>query len=224
MSDIKRTRTTASGSSERPAFATELDPPRTVSNATFAQRRRCQLGVWASARTDISRRKPAFIPSTPHYSRQVFLLDGDRLVEVDLRTRGVRTLHESPGMTSVAIIQEPILPPGHDETEHKGSKTNQVCTQKSRLIPEIAVRSQDLVVVINPATGNKREFTLPKDPRAILTAYLIPGDKLVGRTSNDNCRRRPPRRNRRAWLTSDGRVNSRETPHNRARVILSGKR
>ena len=44
----------------------------------------------------------------------VFLLDGDRLVEVDLRTRGVRTLHESPGMTSVAVIQEPILPPAND--------------------------------------------------------------------------------------------------------------
>jgi hypothetical protein len=102
----------------------------------------------------------------------VYLIDGDKLLEIDLRDRSVRTVLQSPGMESVGIMT--VGPAQSNDTEPAPGE------EKHKSSARLAVRMPDHVLVMNPITDKRQEFTIPYSLREeSLTAYSLPQGQLL---------------------------------------------
>jgi hypothetical protein len=95
----------------------------------------------------------------------LFLIDGDKLMEIDLRERSVRPIFESKGLVSVTMLLEQKAAAAEDEI---------------RQVPRVAARTRDRIVVLDPPTGVLREYALPEQAREkSLQIYPLLDDQLV---------------------------------------------
>ncbi len=79
----------------------------------------------------------------------VFVIDGDRLREINLRERTVREVFTAPDLVSVGVLTESTSPPSAEPQAPNDSKT----------ISRVAVRTGDSIVVLDPSVG--REARIP---------------------------------------------------------------
>ncbi len=92
----------------------------------------------------------------------VYMIDEDRLLEIDLRKRSVRTLRESPDMISVGILTGMELLEDSSEEVKRG------------IFSRLAIRTTDGVILFDPPTGNQHEFSLPKElAEAAISVYSL---------------------------------------------------
>ncbi len=97
----------------------------------------------------------------------VFLIDGDQLLEIDLQGRTVQTLHEAPHMRSVGIL--PQLP-----AEVAAKPDN------PRVDNQLAIRTADRILILDPPTGAVREYALPESLRdETLRVFAVGGKRLL---------------------------------------------
>jgi hypothetical protein len=124
-----------------------------------------------------------------------FLIDGDRLLEINLRTHNVRSVLESPGMLNVGIIWEQPAATEEDAAQQAEAQAAQKGTANRRLPPmitRVAVRLTDRIVVLDPATKENREFVLPESLRGRpMMAYVIRPNQLFIQSWQSDFRRGP---------------------------------
>jgi hypothetical protein len=91
----------------------------------------------------------------------VFLISGDRLMEVDLEERTVREVIDSPGLVSVKTGYRALaeLPPEDAE-------------KFPRRTASLLLRMVDRVVVLDALTGERREYQLPGPLRSRFFDFL----------------------------------------------------
>jgi hypothetical protein len=82
----------------------------------------------------------------------IYLISGDRLVEIDLRTHSVRDVLDSPGLVSIGRAERgvPSLP-------------DQATEQRPALRQNLAVRTEDQVLIVDPEGGQRRSYRLPPE-------------------------------------------------------------
>lgn len=125
----------------------------------------------------------------------IYLVDDDRVLEVNLRARTIRPILELPGITSLALLTE--------SAERSGAEQER---RKWRFINRLALRCADRIVVLDPDAGSTAEFSLPQDVRSeTLRAYSLRGAKLIlNWTERMGTRLTGP--DRLLWLLPDGTV------------------
>ncbi len=116
----------------------------------------------------------------------VYLIDGDRLLEFDVRARNLRTIHESPGLVAVAIALQPR--DGRPATNQVNAADATATTtgvaaaadNGSTTVHRIALRTSNAIVIIDPPTGAKHEYTLPAHLRdKTLQVYVLANEQLL---------------------------------------------
>jgi hypothetical protein len=100
----------------------------------------------------------------------VYLIDGERVVEVDLRKRSVRTLMESPDVISLGLLYRAV-----------GNSEDDTARGEGKLGGRLAVRLTDRIEVINPSGEERTTFQLPDKLRNAksLTAYQVSDEQLL---------------------------------------------
>jgi hypothetical protein len=153
------------------------------------------------------------------------LVDGDRLLEIDLLARSVQTIFESPGLLGWAMVQEPpqqqadnaavaIAAPAAAEPTSTVTTSNPPetpaagTTKREPLLSRIAVRTPKSIVILDPPTGEKREYPLPELLRdKWVEAYAVGGGQLLLLHSPEN----DGSRTELMWLKPGGEIAWRET-------------
>ena len=94
----------------------------------------------------------------------VYLIDGDRLLELDLRARTLRTIHESTGLLAVAITLEPRESTPRTATNQAAADAADVTTNVgadaddgSKAVTRIALRTAEAIILLDPPTSANRE-------------------------------------------------------------------
>jgi hypothetical protein len=152
----------------------------------------------------------------------LFVIDGDRVLEIDLRVHSVRSLYESPNLVSIGILSE-IQPPSIDKSAIRESgiraqtaafQTGQLrvdviapatgaASERVKVENRLAIRTADRIVVLDPPTGAIQEFPLPESWRdQSLSAYGLSDHELL----LSHWDRSPLYVVHFAWLKSDGQV------------------
>jgi hypothetical protein len=110
----------------------------------------------------------------------LFLIEGERLLEIDLRARTLRTIHESPGLLAVAIALQPQESAEAKATGAAATTTAATAAEDgSKTMARIALRTADAIILLDPPSGAKREYTLPTHVRdKQLQAYAL-GERTV---------------------------------------------
>lgn len=129
----------------------------------------------------------------------VFVIDGGDVRQIDLKERTVSTIYSGPGLTAVAVLSE--LDPERAKEDTK--------LQFLDMTQRLAIRTSDKVLVVDPPTGAKHEFTLPASLHdEQLGVYSIGGDRLILQWSN----RSPDSSTveHLAWLKPDGSIEREE--------------
>ena len=139
----------------------------------------------------------------------VFVIDGDRLLEIDLLNRSLRPIYESPGLLSVAgllELQQPAAGEAADAPDvQDAAPTGQTAfpASSNKTVAQIALRTTDRIIVLDPPTGTEREYALPEDVRPVtLVLYAIGNDQLLLQTWNPQ----GPVQTEFIWLAQDGSV------------------
>lgn len=135
----------------------------------------------------------------------VFMLEADRLWEVDLRQRTTRVVLESPGSistTPITALKSTVEAPSADgEAANLRSRQFRLAVakmqdpilydvvqlppasaadEKPKYSGAIAVRTNEKIVLYHSPSGNQREFVLPKSvPNSWLNAYWIAPEQLI---------------------------------------------
>jgi hypothetical protein len=151
---------------------------------------------------------------------QLFLIDGNRLLEIDLRQRSVRTLLDLPGMLNIAIANEPLSPNGEtnaaagdrQETasdaaadEAATAATGSADRRGEPLPQRIAIQMADRIVILDPSTSSKREYVLPEKLRGhLMYTYPVNDNQLLVQWWRDETVLR--RENELTWLKPDGSI------------------
>jgi hypothetical protein len=126
---------------------------------------------------------------------QLFLIDGDKLLEIDLRERSLRTIFESDGLVSVATLLEPRSPAGADADEkekaadavREADADNDASSKVLKQVARIALRTTDQIIVLDPPTGAQTEYPLPESVREKgIQIYSPSGEELIVQWSDDN--------------------------------------
>ena len=95
-----------------------------------------------------------------------YLVTDGKLVEVDVRTRRLRTLIENPGLITAAVVGQTVS----QEPDRRSS------TPDRRLV---AARSADRLWVVDPHTNQSRQYVIPgRLGRSTLEIYLV-GDEIL---------------------------------------------
>jgi hypothetical protein len=120
----------------------------------------------------------------------LYVIDSERLLEIDLRARSVRTVLEAPGMLATAVVTQPLTtgeaqdaaqatPPATAESADAANSTD---TRPRRDSPaqRLAVRMTDRIVILDPPSGTKREYVLPDSLRdRIIFAYVVGNNQFL---------------------------------------------
>jgi hypothetical protein len=125
----------------------------------------------------------------------VFVIDGDRLVEVDLRQRSVRDVFAAQGISSVAILSEV------DAAEQIGAGQSDAPSMAIRL----AFRTKDRIVVQDNSFNAFREFHLPASLASeTVDVYAVAKDQILVQFTKRSAIEPPTERL--LWVGSDGKV------------------
>ncbi|MFH1918838.1 MAG: hypothetical protein ABIP48_02980, partial [Planctomycetota bacterium] len=93
----------------------------------------------------------------------VYLLSGDRLLEVNLRTRSVGVVQESTGVLAAGKLER-VVRSNADEAPKKRVQTNE----------HLAVRTQEEVHIVDPDGSGHRTYAIPAEIRgAAFTFYEL---------------------------------------------------
>ncbi len=130
----------------------------------------------------------------------VYLIDGERLLEIDLRNRSVRTVEKSADIVSVGILME-AKPTADDGGEQSPQDRN--------VTARLAIRTADRIIVMDPTSDKRREFPVPEPLRdQLLSAYsLSNGQLLLVWHINDE-----RRETRLMWIDEKGDILREESP------------
>jgi hypothetical protein len=120
----------------------------------------------------------------------LFLIDGDRLLEVDLRSRTVRALLEVPGMLATAVVTQPqssrdtpdAAQADRQPPAEPADAADAIVPSQPRQSPaqRLAIRMNDRIVLLDPPTGAQREYVLPESLRdRFIYAYALGNDQLL---------------------------------------------
>jgi len=109
-----------------------------------------RTGAWGSMVQHYRR----FVRDERFPASAVFMLSGNRLLEVDFAKRSVRTILEGESLLGVNLFQQPA------PFEINGEKT-----VIPRLKQYLAARSGDRVLVVDPQAGLQRAYILPEKIR-----------------------------------------------------------
>jgi hypothetical protein len=147
----------------------------------------------------------------------IFMIDGDKLVEIDLRERRLRTIFESSGLVSVATLREPLPTARADANEDADDEVKTTgpdpdanndndATSNTRQVTKLALRTTDRIVILDPPTGTQIQYSLPESVRdKNLQAYSTGGEQLIAQWSGNFYEPHL------MWLKSDGAVAREET-------------
>jgi hypothetical protein len=125
----------------------------------------------------------------PHWL--LFLIDGNKLLEIDLIERSVRTIFESNGLVSVATLREPLPAvrlDANEDADDEEKTTGPVLdanndndtTSVIRQVTKLALRTTDRIVILDPPTGAQSQFSLPESVREkTLQIYSAGGEQLI---------------------------------------------
>jgi hypothetical protein len=120
----------------------------------------------------------------------LFLIDGDRLQEIDLRSRKVRTLFQSPDLVGVSLLT---------------AKDNSAEDGKKRAVHRLMVRLTDRVVILDRTTGDKQEYLLPESMRRQqLSAYAIDDGQLLLVSKDYGAGKEGRKKVKLVWFSPDG--------------------
>jgi hypothetical protein len=136
----------------------------------------------------------------------IFLIDGDELLEIDLRERTLRTIFESSELVSVATLREPLPAARADDDEKTtgpvpDANNDNDATSVIRQVDKVALRTTDRIVIIDPPTGAQSQYSLPETVRnKALQIYSTGSDQLIGQWGDEHFEPHL------MWLKSDGTV------------------
>lgn len=136
----------------------------------------------------------------------IYLIDGDKLVEVDVRSRALRTLIDS-GVQSIEIVQRPT-PADDDELQNVSTDA---WTGIARREPEelrLFVKLPESIAVLDPAADQRDDFKLPEQFRTgPLNLYVISPEQLLvsrNQTATNGISPGGPQRYTLTWLNNNG--------------------
>lgn len=131
------------------------------------------MGAASSQRLDYNSRAAQYDPGTERDNLPawlVFVIDGERLQEVNLQERTVREVFTSTDLVSVGVLTEPTSQPTNDEAAPDISKT----------VSRVAVRTRNSIFVLDPAADAKREFLLAESlPDKAFSTYVVDPNQLL---------------------------------------------
>lgn len=148
----------------------------------------------------------------------LFMIDGDRLVQIDLRARTLQTVYKSQGLVSVAGLLE-LRPAAAAPTENADTQAAADAAAAAVASPpadvasplsanantetRIALRTADQIIVLDPPTGSERKYTLPEATRGeTLQVYAVGNEQLLVHWWN----RDDWPQQELMWLSADGAV------------------
>jgi hypothetical protein len=110
----------------------------------------------------------------------LYMLDDNRLVEVDLRARTVRKVIDAAGAISIDLITKAEPPAAGDESQTETSKARPPNANRDDTVDRLAIRYADRIALVAPLTGETLDYTLPKELRTApnLTVYALAGREL----------------------------------------------
>jgi hypothetical protein len=104
-----------------------------------------------------------------------YLTEADRLWAVDLRQRSARVVFEAPG-----LISTDLLTTRKEIAQQPAAGAKKADNEQSDLSDEIAVRTDDRIVLYDLATSSRRDFVLPKQlPNLNLVIYWVAPTQLL---------------------------------------------
>jgi hypothetical protein len=173
-------------------------PPRSEQFATG----RMELNQWL----DVGVQRD----SDSRYERCIYLLDEDRLQEIQLRTHAVRTVAEIPDALSIAVVGMPL---SADDTE----SDMEIANQRRNTVTRVAAWVGDQLAMIDPASGKRVDLALPDELglSSRFDLYFVDANQSVVVSYPDE---QNPYRQRVTWLGRDGQPTREET------VELAGRR
>ena len=86
---------------------------------------------------------------------KVYLLSRNRLLEVDLRARSVRTVMETDGMISIGVLRR--RPPSREQQSEAKP------LQEKRDLRQVAIRTAGDVIVLDPSDGERLVYAIPAE-------------------------------------------------------------
>lgn len=153
----------------------------------------------------------------------LFMIDGDRLVEIDLRARTVRPVYDAAEPVSVASLLELRSAAAASAQENDIQVATEDAAAAIASAPagvanllsayantesRIALRTANQVIVLDPPTGAKREYMLPETARGdTLQVYAVGNEQLLVHWWN----RADWPQQELMWLSADGAVARQET-------------
>lgn len=138
---------------------------------------------------------------------KAYLIDEDRLIEVDLRARNFRPVYQASGLLATALLYEAspkgAAPPAPEEAAGAGMEPS------TKLRPRVALRTTESIVIVDPATDNKREYILPESLREkSLSAYALPSGELLAVSGKYNFQ--PGDTAELSWIRPDGSISQKK--------------
>jgi len=133
----------------------------------------------------------------------VFLLDGNSIHEIDLRSHKIRTLGKLDQLLALGVVSQPqsVADEAAEKQEDSDKKTHRslpkfrlaamqngviftpdplVINTKHKTVHRLLARCSDRIVAINPFEGSQQEFSLPERlQQKMFTAHLIASDQLL---------------------------------------------
>jgi hypothetical protein len=140
---------------------------------------------------------------------QLFLIDGDKLLEIDLRKRSLRTILESTGLVAVTTLLEPLHAARADAPDDnntppaatEGDETNNDSSDIVRQAAKIALRTTDRIMLLDPRTSAQSQYSLPQSMREkAIQVYSTGSGQLIVQSADDYFKPHL------VWLTADGSV------------------
>lgn len=161
------------------------------SSGIFASTGYVQSGGRANSQNYAEQRFPSW---------RIFLIDGQRLLEIDLRERSIRTMLESPDLLDVAVASEAVSKADADPPQEPSNQPQY----------RVIARLTDRILVFDPPTSDKKEFSLPESLRdRALTTYLLGPDELLLEYWLEEGQPYGP--TQLAWLKQDGKFDREQT-------------
>ncbi|MEO2050052.1 MAG: hypothetical protein ABGX16_26140 [Pirellulales bacterium] len=121
----------------------------------------------------------------------IFLIDGDRLQEVDLRTRKVRTLFQSPNLLGVSLLM----------TKKAVKEEN----DKDNIVRRLMLRLTDRIVLMDRNADDKQEYLLPESMQKLaLSAYSLDNGQLLLVSQNYGAVTNGRQQSELIWFSADG--------------------
>jgi hypothetical protein len=168
---------------------------------------------------------PATLDDVTHSSQPrlpfwfLYLIDGDKLLEIDLRERTLRAVFAYKDLNAVEDLLEAVAPnvddiddasnavPDADATTAAQAEETNISAPPPKQTARLVLRAAKEIIVLDPPTGDKQEFKLPESIRdQHLEVYVTASEQLVALVRDNWSWTRP----RIFWLNADGTVEREE--------------